>query len=137
MTENIGNDFTTTLAAAILTTGATAITVVSGTGAPAANFRILVESELMLVTSVGAGTNWTVQRGIEGTTPATHAISLTVAHVITKGGLEQHYVYEQGLSFSSVLSTESVLVPSGRQMLVYDSIRLDGDLRVDGTVVML
>ena len=57
MAENLSNDFATSLAAAITSTDATSLTVTSATGAPAANFRIRIDAELMLVTAVaGAGT---------------------------------------------------------------------------------
>lgn len=89
MAENLGNDFVTTLNGSI-NNSTTAITVASGTGAPAANFRIRVNDELMLVTSKGAGTNWTATRGIEGTVAVAHNDGTPVAHVITLGGLAQY-----------------------------------------------
>ena len=88
MAENLGNDFTTTLAAAITTTDGTSITVASSTGAPSANFRIRIDDELMLVTAVAHPT-WTVTRAVEGTTGATHLNAATVAHVVTLGGIQQ------------------------------------------------
>jgi hypothetical protein len=89
-TEQFANSAQTTLSAAITSTTATSISVVNG-GPPfssSAQFRILIDSELMLVTA-GAGTNtWTVTRGIEGTTAATHSSGATVTEVLTAGGLE-------------------------------------------------
>jgi hypothetical protein len=90
MAENFSNDFQTTLSAAIANASDTAISVVSGAGAPAANFRIRVGNEYMLVTSIGAGTNWTVTRGIEGSTAAAHVNGTVVAHVVTTGGFQQY-----------------------------------------------
>lgn len=87
--ENLGNDFQTTLSSPIANGATTSIAVVSGVGAPAANFRIRVDDELMLVTSVGAGTNWTVQRGLEGTTAMAHTSGSVVTHVLTAGGFAQ------------------------------------------------
>jgi hypothetical protein len=89
MAENIGNDFSTALNGAI-NNSTTSLTVLSGTGAPSASFRVRVDDELMLVTSVGGGTSWTVTRGIESTSAASHADGATVAHVITKAGLDQY-----------------------------------------------
>ena len=82
------NDPGTTLAAAITSTGATTISVSSSTGYPSTgNFRILVDTELMLVTSV-SGTTWTVTRGIESTTAATHLNGVAVNHILTQGALD-------------------------------------------------
>lgn len=89
MAENLGNDFSTTLSGAI-NSSITSLDVASATGSPAANFRIRIDDELMLVTSKGSGTDWTVTRGIEGTTAASHADAADVYHVVTKGGLDQY-----------------------------------------------
>lgn len=86
MAENLANNYVTTLAAPITSSGATSISVASATGAPAANFRIRIGSELMLVTAM-AGTTWTVTRGAEGTTAATHLLGASVVHVLTAGAL--------------------------------------------------
>jgi hypothetical protein len=88
MSEYLANDISTTLNGAI-NNSVTSITVVSGTGFPTPNFRIRIDDELMLVTSVGGGTNWTVTRGIEGSTAASHSNAAPVPHVITMNGLAQ------------------------------------------------
>lgn len=88
MSETLHNEYVTYLSGA-LTSGATTVNVAVG-GAPTPNFRIRVDDELMLVTSVGSGTDWTVTRGIEGSTATTHASGATVAHVVTYGGLVQY-----------------------------------------------
>jgi hypothetical protein len=62
--------------------------VLSATGAPAVNFRIRVDDELMLVTGVSTNT-FTVTRGIEGTSAAAHADGALVTHVLTAGSLGQ------------------------------------------------
>lgn len=85
MAENLANDFATTLAGAVDNSTGT-LTVVLASGAPAPNFRIRVDDELMLVTAV-AGTTWTATRGIEGTAAASHASGAVVAHVLTAGAL--------------------------------------------------
>jgi hypothetical protein len=86
--EYLGNDATTTLNGSI-NNSVTSITVTSGTGFPTPNFRIRIDNELMLVTSVGGGTNWTVTRGVEGTTAASHSNGASLAHVVTVAGLGQ------------------------------------------------
>jgi len=83
------NDPGTTLAAAISSTGATTLQVSSGTGYPASgNFRIRIDSEIMIVTGV-SGTTWTVTRGAESTAAAVHSNGAIVNHVLTAGGYRQ------------------------------------------------
>ena len=53
------------------------IALASGVTVPAVPFRIVVESERMVVTAIN-GTSWTVQRAADGTTAATHAASAMV-----------------------------------------------------------
>lgn len=85
--EQFANDIQTTLSAE-LTEGATTVKVESATGFPAsAQYRIRIDSEIMIVTA-GTGTKeWTVARAAESTTAAPHLKSATVAHVLTAGGL--------------------------------------------------
>jgi hypothetical protein len=50
------------------------------------NFRVLVDTEIMHVTA-RTGTTLTVNRGIEGTTAASHSSGATVSHIMTAGNL--------------------------------------------------
>ncbi len=85
--ELLANNAQTTLSAAITTTGATTLTVTSASAFPATGtFRVLVDSELMSVTGV-SGTTFTVTRGVEGTSAATHTSGATISQVITAAGL--------------------------------------------------
>ena len=61
-------------------------TLTLGTPGPAAEGSILqIESELMMVTAVAnGGTQYTVTRGIHGTTAAEHAAQLPVHHLLRK-----------------------------------------------------
>lgn len=69
----------TTLSAAITTTGQTAITVTSATGFPSSGtFLISIDTEIMVVTAGAGTTSWTVSRANAGTTAATHLISAAV-----------------------------------------------------------
>lgn len=93
MAENFANFYATTLQGAI-DDNDTLLTVASPLGAPDVNFRLLIQDaenditnrELVLVT-VKAGDDFTVTRGIEGTTPVAHADGSFIAHVVTAGGL--------------------------------------------------
>jgi hypothetical protein len=69
----------TTLAAAITDTSGTSITVTSEASFPAVQFIISIDTEAMLVTNV-ATTTWTVTRGYEGSTAATHLNGATIYH---------------------------------------------------------
>jgi hypothetical protein len=110
--ENFANNFVTTLAAAI---GAadTSLTVATSTGSPAANFRILIESEYMLVTAK-SGNTWQVTRGIEGSVATAHAATYTnllgqvvpteVAQVLTAGALKQFVAESQKIALVAATS---------------------------------
>ena len=85
----------TILSAAISTVGATSMTVTSAATFPAAlNYRIRIDNEFLIVTGGAGTTTWTITRGAEGSTAATHANGATVYGVLTAAGLahpvEQH-----------------------------------------------
>jgi hypothetical protein len=65
------------------------------------NFRILVERELMLVTAI-SGTTWTVTRGVEGTTAASHPSGSTVYGVLTDQALRNLVRVSHGGSIAAV-----------------------------------
>jgi hypothetical protein len=88
MSENFANNASTTLNGTI-NNSTTSVVVTSAAGFPSANFRILIGSELMLVTGV-SGTTFTVTRGIEGTGAASHSSGVQVTQIITAGGLLQY-----------------------------------------------
>lgn len=89
MAEQFSNHPGTTLSAAITsTTRPVTFTVASATNLPTSgNFRVLVDSEILLITTV-SGTSLTGSN-VEGTTAATHANGATVQHVLTAGALAQ------------------------------------------------
>ena len=80
------NGVTTTLNGSI-NNSVTSLVVTSATGFPTSgNFRIIVESELMIVTAV-SGTTFTVTRGAEGTTAASHASGVNITNILTAGAI--------------------------------------------------
>ena len=88
--ELFSNNASTTLNGAI-TNVATSLVVTSAALFPVAvagvsQFRVIIESELLIVTNT-AGATWTVTRGAEGTTAAGHATGIAVVHIITAGGV--------------------------------------------------
>ena len=85
--ERYANGVATTLASDITTTNGTSLSVASASGFPSTgNFRVLIDSELLICTAV-SGTTFTVIRGAEGTTAATHSSGATVTHVLSRDGL--------------------------------------------------
>lgn len=84
MAEQLANDIQTLLVEGI-SAGATTLKPQSTTGFPAAEFRIRIDDELILVKGVGA--EWTIERGVEGTTAAKHEAGATIYHLLTKAAL--------------------------------------------------
>lgn len=88
-TEKFTNRATTTLNGAI-NNSTTSVVVTDASSFPSSgNFRILIDSEVMLVTAVSSNT-FTVTRGVESTGAASHSNLVTVAHVLTAGALDQY-----------------------------------------------
>lgn len=86
--ERFVNDARTTLNGAI-NNSTTSIVVTDGSVFPSlGDFRILIDSELMLVTA-RSGNTLTVVRGYESTTAAAHNDTVEVISVLTKGALER------------------------------------------------
>jgi len=86
--ELFANNFSTTLTVGCAPGDGT-IHVQSA--APAAlqggQFRILVDTEYMIVTAGQSGTTWTVTRAAEGTSAGTHFAGVYVTHLITAAGI--------------------------------------------------
>lgn len=88
--ERWSNSATSTLNGAI-TAGATSLTITSGTTFPSSgDFRIVIGTEIILVTVV-SGSTWTITRGQEGTTAAAHSNGATVELYLTSGSLDRSY----------------------------------------------
>src|SRR5262245_59493385 len=85
--EFFANNPTTTLTGS-MTNVATTLTVASASLFPAnAQYRIMIDSEIMIVTGGAGTTTWTVTRGQEGTSNVVHSAAATVSLVLTKGSL--------------------------------------------------
>ena len=87
--EQFSNNPVTTLAGAISSTSRPVVfSVASATGFPAsAQYRILIDAEILLVTAGAGTTSWTADVA-EGTAAAVHADSATVRHILTAGALD-------------------------------------------------
>jgi len=86
--ERLANNAETVLASAVVPADGT-ITVANPTNFPTeGDFRIAIDNELMLVTSV-SGSTFTVTRAIEGTTASNHTESTPLAAILTKEGMQR------------------------------------------------
>lgn len=101
--ERFANNYTTTLNGAI-NNSTTSVVITSASGAPSTtlgNWRIIIDSEIMLVTAI-SGTTLTVTRGAEGSTAASHLDAASVKHIVTAASLPQ-------------LVNDRLLTPGGTQ----------------------
>lgn len=119
--EIFSNGAQTTLSATISTTGATTCTVASSTGFPTPGsnqqFRVLIDSEWIGVTNV-SGATWTIVRGLDGSTAATHASGANVYEYVTaaqlgmfsqRSNLATLYGNSLATAVSSIGSTKTTL----------------------------
>lgn len=87
MAEVFTNNAQSTLDGAI-NNSVTSLDVIDASEFPSGgDFRIIIDDEIMLVTAVAAET-FTVTRGHETTTAASHSNGATVSHVLTAGAIE-------------------------------------------------
>jgi hypothetical protein len=84
-TENLINDYFVTLSSSA--TSSAGSLLVSTAASVSGGFRILIDSELMLVTSGGTTPYWSVTRAIEGTTASPHNAGAAIHVVMTAGGI--------------------------------------------------
>lgn len=108
LADSASKPASTTLSAAVSTTGATTISVTSAAGFPGSGtYAIQVDSEVMLVTGGQGTTTWTVTRGANGSTAATHSSGATVtggnnpgSTAVTNGSLLLHATFD-GLALNN------------------------------------
>lgn len=86
--ERIENGGVTTLNGGIDASTTTVTVSDASVMSTSPQFRIIVESELMLVTGV-SGNDLTVVRGAEGTSAAAHSNGVTAAQIITRDGMRR------------------------------------------------
>lgn len=124
MIERFSNQAVTTLSAAITTPTAVSCSVIDATAfPPTGSFRIKIDGEILLVTGV-AGATFTIARGMEGTTPATHAAGASVIHLLTKGGLEARVANR---FVSDLYANKPAAGVKGRLFLPKDGLFLEYD----------
>lgn len=88
--EQLVNNGASTLSSGI-SNSVTSLSVDSATGFPTeGNFRIIIGTEILEVTAV-SGSTFTVVRGTEGTTAASHSASDPVTAIVTETSLEKFF----------------------------------------------
>lgn len=87
-TEQFANNATSTLNGTITSIQTTLVVTSVALFPSVPQFRIIIDSEIMLVTGVSA-TTFTVTRGSENTTQASHTTGAAVSMILTSGALQQ------------------------------------------------
>lgn len=117
MTEQFGNLAFTTLTNSI-TNSTTTFTVGSATNFPTNTpYRIVVDSEIMIVTAGAGTTSWTVTRGAESTTAVAHSAGAQVSHVLTAGGIAALQV--DSAQVTNLSGTYSAIPAAGNPGRIY------------------
>jgi len=89
MSEQFANNAQTTLSAGMLI-GDSFLTVTSAAAFPASGtFRVLIDSEIIVVGAVSGNSFSSLTRGAEGTLAAAHSNGATVTAILTAGALRQ------------------------------------------------
>jgi hypothetical protein len=121
--ERFTNDSSSTLNGAI-NNSVTSLDVTSAATFPSSpQFRIKIDTELLLVTGV-AGTTFTVTRGVEGTTAASHSNGATVIHILTSGAVSRFKTDVYFITPPALAGNVDDYNPSGLSTARY--VRLDG-----------
>jgi len=133
--EQYANRASTTLDGAI-DGSATSISVASATGFPtSAQYRIVIDNEILLVTGGVGTTTWAVSRGAEGTASVPHTDETAVIHVLTAASLRDvpDYTRKDELTTKGDLyvatgagSPQRLGVGANAQMLMADSTQAAG-----------
>lgn len=126
MAEQLANNAASTLSSGIDNI-VTSLTVANGTVFPASgNFRIVIDSEIIIVGARTGNTLSSLTRGAEGTTAASHSSGAAVTHVVTKGGLDAYLsdaLAGAGLiSVTVVSATGTYTTPAGATKLIVECV---------------
>jgi hypothetical protein len=111
-----GGDETASL---VYSSGTTTIKVASASGFPTSgNYTIKVDNEDMIVTGGQGTTTWTVQRGREGTSAATHLGGASITRVLGSTDTQIQVDAPDGLGFGNVPFTIAVGGTSGDEHML-------------------
>lgn len=128
-TETFANTASSTLNGAYTSGGSSIVVTSASTFPTTGNFRVLIDSEIMLVTAV-SGTTFTVSGAQEGTSAANHSNGAAVTHLLTKGALQaiQHTrprVTNASASYT-VVSTDALILHNHSGSTSYIVAATDG-----------
>lgn len=114
----------------------TSLDVASASSFPAnGNFRIKIDDEIMLVTAVATNT-FTVNRGAEGTTAASHSNGATISHVLTAAAIEQIRISEANLN-ALLADTDTIDVTWANPGAHTFSVRTQNSITSDSSGIQL
>lgn len=124
MAESLANLATTSLSAPCAPSDAT-ISVANTTPFPAAGqYRIRIDSELILVTGGNNTLTWNVTRGVEGTASAAHSSGASVTHILTAQGLA-NFITSTAKTIPTTVVASYISTP-GLTTVFYTALRTDG-----------
>lgn len=135
MPELFTNNAQSTLDGAI-NDSVTSLDVSSASSFPVSgDFRIKIDDEIMLVTAVSSNT-FTVTRGSESTTAASHSSGATVSHVLTAAAIEQIRLSEANLN-ALLADTDTIDVLWANPGAHTFSVRTQNSLTADSGGIQL
>lgn len=116
--EQLANLATSTLNGGI-SGSVTSLTVTSATGFPTTGeFRIMIDSEIIIVGTVSGTTYSNLQRGAEGTVPAAHSNGATITCILTEDALS---CFRRDNAQLGAYSSVSTAVKDGRLVFTNNS----------------
>ncbi|MEK6276013.1 MAG: hypothetical protein AABM30_11855 [Actinomycetota bacterium] len=117
-----------------LTAAQTTVTVASASGFPTSAFRIRIDDEQMNVTGGFATTTWTVTRGVNGTTAATHVASSSILRDdVSPSGEISWNATARSLTVKGTIYIDGSIRATNGQVNSYNG---QGTLYLSGTFVM-
>jgi Tfp pilus assembly protein PilX len=125
----VGPGANTTLAGA-MTSAQTTLTVASATGFPTSQFTIRVDDESMLVTGGFGTTTWTVTRGANGSTAASHLSGQTLVWNTATSGVIGWNATTKTLTISGTIYIDGSAKISNNSLNSYNG---QGTLYLSGT----
>jgi hypothetical protein len=132
----VGQGANTTLASAVNATQTT-ITVNSATGFPTSSFRVRIDDEYMDVTGGFGTTTWTVTRGTNTSTAASHVVSQSVDWSTPPSGMIAWNNTTKTLTVSGTIYIDGSAKISSSGVNSYNgygTIYLSGTFRVSGSM---
>jgi hypothetical protein len=114
--EQLANNASSTLGSSI-NSSVTSLTVASAATFPSSGeFRILIDTEIMKVTAVSS-TTFTVSRGVEGTTAASHTSGAAVTGILTADAMRAYRENNTPLAHTLAARQQRLLIACSSQLI--------------------